>query len=101
MKNDGLTSILLGVLAVSALASLVLFAVQIKYNRQYAALQQRVAAVNVRQAAIRQLISDVAEYAKTTKDKKEILDILESVGLKAVISEPGNPPQGVGAVNPK
>ncbi len=100
MKSNGFTSILLGILAVSALASLILCGFYIHYARQSRAIQGTIGAINLRQAGVQQLIGDVVEYSKKTKDNKEIVQILESVGLRAITNIPSGA-QGAGAANPK
>lgn len=100
MKSNGFTSILLGILAVSALASLVLCGFYIHYTRQYRGLQGAIGAINLRQVGVQQLIGEVVDYSRKTKDNKEILQILETVGLRAVTNA-GPASQSTGATNPK
>ena len=79
MKSNSLPTILLGVLAVSALASLVLCWSFISSVRDARALQPQVAAAQNNRAIASSLASDVIAYSKTHHD---IYPILEAVGLK-------------------
>ena len=79
MKNSPLTTILLGVLTVSALASFVLFMLNIFNTRELRTLQPQVAAINNNQATVNALVIDSMEYSKT---HHEIDPLLETVGLK-------------------
>jgi len=91
MKSNTLTSILLGVLAISAVASLILCGLHIKYTREVRRMQFAVGLIQARQAGVQQLIAEVAEYSKRTQDNTEILQILQSVGVKPL------PQSGAGA----
>jgi hypothetical protein len=80
MKNSPLTTILMALLAISAVLSLVLC---LKYNmrsRELRSLQFQVSQINGRTAAINQLMNDVLEYSKKNHD---IDKVLESFGLVA------------------
>lgn len=85
MKNSPLTTILLGVLTVSALASVVLFLLNIFDTRELVTLQPQVAAINNQQATVNALVNDSLEYSKT---HHEIAPLLESVGLKPAKAAP-------------
>jgi hypothetical protein len=79
MKNSFLTTILLGVLAVSTLASVVLCWLNISNTRELRSLQTQATLINNNKAFINALVSESMEYSKTHHD---IDPILESVGLK-------------------
>ena len=79
MKSNSFPTILLGVLAVSALASLVLCWSFISSVRDARALQPQVAAAQNNRAIASSLANDVIVYSKTHPD---IYPILEAVGLK-------------------
>ena len=79
MKNTPLTTILLGVLAVSALASVVLCWLYISNTRELRGLQTQASLINNNRALINALAADTLEYSKT---HPAIDPILESVGLK-------------------
>jgi hypothetical protein len=83
MKSHSYTSILLGILAATTIFSLVMCGWYIHSVRQARILQRQFGAINVRQAGVRQLIEETAEYARRTNNK-EALQILESVGVKLV-----------------
>ena len=78
MKNSPLTTVLLALLAISAMLS---FVFCWKYNarsRELRSLQFQVTQINGRTAAINQLMNDVVEYSKKNH---EIDKILEPFGL--------------------
>ncbi len=79
MKNSPLTTVLLGVLTLSALASVVLCWLYISNTRQLRSLQTQAAWINNNRALMTALASDTMEYGKTHQG---IDSILESVGLK-------------------
>ncbi|MCX6914265.1 MAG: hypothetical protein WCK27_12190 [Verrucomicrobiota bacterium] len=79
MKNSPLTTILLGVLTVSALASVVLCWLNIANTRELRTLQSQATLINNNKAFINALVNESMEYSKT---HHEIDPILESVGLK-------------------
>ncbi len=79
MKSNSLPTILLGLLAASALASLVLCWSFITSVRDARALQPQVAAAQNNRAIASSLASDVIGYSKTHPDMNPIL---EAVGLK-------------------
>ena len=79
MKNNPLTTILLGVLTLSALASVVLCWLNISNTRELRSLQTQATLINNNKAFINALVSESMEYSKTHHD---IDPILESVGLK-------------------
>jgi hypothetical protein len=80
MKNNSLPTILLGVLAVSALASLGLCWSFITSVRDARALQPQIAAAQQNRAIASSLAGDVIAYSKTHPDMNPIL---EAVGLSA------------------
>ncbi len=79
MKNNGMTTILLGALTLSALASVVLCWLYISSTREWRSLQTQANIINNNRALINALATDTVEYSKTHRD---IEPILESVGLK-------------------
>ena len=79
MKNTPLTTILLGVLTLSALASIVLCWLYISNTRELRTLQAQAAQVNNNRALINALAIDVMEYSKT---HPAIEPILESFNMK-------------------
>jgi hypothetical protein len=85
MKNSPLTTTLLGLLTLSALASVVLCWLNISDTRELRSLQSQATLINNNRAFINALVSESIEYSKT---HHEIDSILESVGLK-----PGKPAQ--------
>jgi hypothetical protein len=80
MKNSPLTTILLALLAISAVLSLVFCWSYIRKSRDLRALQFQVSQINGRTAVINQLMSDVVEYGKRNH---EIDKVLEPFGLVA------------------
>lgn len=64
MKSNLTTSVLLGVLAVSALASVILCILWLSTVRQSRDLQQKVAAVNQSMEGARRLAAEMREYSK-------------------------------------
>jgi hypothetical protein len=79
MKNNPLTTILLGVLTLSALASVLLCWLYISNTRELRALQAQAAMINNNRTLITALANDTVEYGKT---HPAIDPILESLGLK-------------------
>jgi hypothetical protein len=82
MKNSPLISILLAVLALSALCSVVLCWVYIQNSREFRSLQGQanyINSINNRRAGLTALINDALDYSKTNR---AIDPILESVGAK-------------------
>lgn len=77
MKSNAMTTVLLGVLTLSALASVVLCLLFTTNTRQKNVLQGQAAAIINRRTIINALANDVLEYSKKNK---EIDPILESVG---------------------
>jgi hypothetical protein len=85
MKNNPMTTVLLGVLTVSALLSVLFCWLYISNTRELRGLQVQAAMINNKRAVINALANDVAEYSK----KNPAIDpILESVGLKPSKSAP-------------
>ena len=85
MKNNPLTTILLGVLTLSALASVVLCWLYISNTRELRTLQTQATLINNNRTLINALASDTVEYSKT---HPTIDPILESAGLKPGKSAP-------------
>jgi hypothetical protein len=79
MKNSPLATILLGVLTLSALASVVLCWLYISNTRELRSLQGQANIINNNRTVMTALANDTMEYSK----KNPAIDpILESVGLK-------------------
>ena len=85
MKNNSLTTVLLGVLTISALASVVLCWLYISNTRQLRTLQTQATLINNNRALINALAIDTVEYSKT---HPAIDPILEAAGLKPGKSAP-------------
>ena len=79
MKKSPLPTILLGVLALSALLSLGLCWYYINESRQLRMLAGQEAYTNSRRFGFNQLVNDVVEYSKKNS---QIDPLLESMGLK-------------------
>ena len=75
MKNTPLNTILLGVLTVSALASVVLCWLYISNTRELRTLQAQAAQVNSNRAFINALANEALEYSKTHQDMEPILGV--------------------------
>jgi hypothetical protein len=83
MKDTPLTAILLGVLTLSALASIVLCWLYISNTRELRTLQARVAAINSNRALITALASDTVEYSKTHQAIEPILESFRLIPSKS------------------
>jgi hypothetical protein len=79
MKNNPMTTVLLGVLALSALASVVLCLLFTSNTRQRNLLQSQATAVMNKRTVLNALANDVVKYSEQNRD---IDPILQSVGLK-------------------
>ena len=79
MKNSSLNTILLGVLTLSALASVLLCWAYISNARELRSLQSQAALISNKRAGINALAADTVEYSKT---HPAIEPLLESMGLK-------------------
>ena len=79
MRRSPLATILLGVLTLSALASVVLCWLNISNTRELRNLQTQATVINNNKALINALVNDSVEYSKT---HHEIEPVLESVGLR-------------------
>jgi hypothetical protein len=79
MKNDPLTTILLGLLTILALTSVVLCWLYVANTRELRTLQAQVAMVQNNRNLVNSLANDAVEYSKKNSN---IDPILESVGLK-------------------
>ncbi len=85
MKNNSLTTILLGVLTVSTLLSVGFCWRYVASTRELRTLQTQASMINNNRTMINSLASDAVEYSK----KNPAIDpILESVGLKPGKSAP-------------
>ena len=85
MKNNSLTTILLGVLTLSALTSVVLCWLYISKGRELRGLQNQASFINSNRALINALAADTLEYSKT---HPAIDPMLESLGFKTGKSAP-------------
>jgi len=85
MKNNQLTTILLGLLTISALASVVLCWLYISNVRQRGSLQSTANFIVGNRNFVTALVNDTLEYSKT---HQAIDPILESLRLKAGKSAP-------------
>jgi hypothetical protein len=79
MKKSPLTTGLLGVEALLAIATLVLCYSYISKAKELRTLQSQAAFINFRQQAVAALATDCAEYSQKNP---AILPILEAVGVK-------------------
>ncbi len=79
MKNSPLTTVLLGLLVISALFSVFLCYSYMSNVRELRSLQGQAAMINNNDNVIRTLANETVEYSKTNK---AIDPVLESVGLK-------------------
>jgi hypothetical protein len=80
MKSNSLPAVLLGVLAISALASVVLCVFYVNGVRELRGLQGQMAAVQNNRVLATQLVADLMEYSKKNP---AVVPLLESVGFKA------------------
>ena len=90
MKNSPLTTILLGVLTLSALASVVLCWLYISNTRELRSLQGQANVINNNRALINSLAADSLEYSKT---HPAIDPVLESLGFKPSRTNPTATPK--------
>ncbi len=79
MKNSPLTTLLLGALTISALASIVMCWMYVGATRELRSLRDQTAFINNNRAVVNALLNDTIEYSKRNP---AINPILESVGLK-------------------
>jgi Tfp pilus assembly protein PilX len=82
MKNNPMTTVLLGVLTLSALASVVLCLLFTTNTRQRNLLQSQATSIMNKRTIVNALVNDAVEYSKKNQ---AINPLLESVGFK-----PGN-----------
>jgi hypothetical protein len=80
MKSNPLTAILVGVLAISAIASVVLCWAYIHNATLLRGYQSQVAAVRNNQVATRALLTEAVAYSRTNSDMRAIL---HSFGIDA------------------
>ena len=85
MKNNFLAILLVGVLALSVLATAALSFTYVRSMRKLRYLQAHVNVINQNRAMMRQLVAETVEYSKRNRAMEQILD---SVGIK-VKPEPG------------
>jgi hypothetical protein len=80
MKNSPLTTILLALLAISAVLSLVFCWNYIRKSRELRGLQYQVTQINQRSAAINSLMNEVIDYGRKNPNH-DIERVLESFGF--------------------
>jgi hypothetical protein len=90
MKNTPLTTVLLGVLAVSALLSVVLCWLYISNTKELRTLQSNANMINNRRALINAMANDTLEYGKT---HPAIDPVLVSLGFKPDRTNPTPTPK--------
>ena len=90
MKNNQLTTILLGLLTISALASVVFCWLYVSNTRELRTLQSQVVMINNNRNVMTALANDAVEYSKKNQD---IDPILVGVGLKPGKGAPTNAPK--------
>ena len=88
MKSDPLIGTLVGVLALSALASLGLCYFYISDARELRAVQGQINFMNTRRATVASLLNDAMEYSK---HNAEIDPLLIAVGAKAAPAPTNKP----------
>lgn len=76
MKNNQLTSILMGLTAFSAAASIILCGLMISSSREIMALRLQANEINNRRIAATALINELAEYSKRNPSIEPILQSL-------------------------
>jgi hypothetical protein len=79
MKNNPMTTVLLGVLTLSALASVVLCMLFTTKTRQRNTIQSEATAIINKRTIVNALVQDVMEYSK---NNSQVDPILISAGLK-------------------
>ena len=88
MKKSPLATILLVLLAISAVWSVILCMQFINNARQIRQLSARAAAIQASQGAFRALVVETQEYARTNR----ALDhILRTIGIERTVPAPGAP----------
>jgi len=87
MKNSPLTTVLLGILAISALLSVGFCWRYVSSTRELRALQTQASMINNNRTMIQALANDTVEYSKRSPGPA-IDQLLESVGLKPGKSAP-------------
>jgi hypothetical protein len=90
MKNDPLTTVLLGLLTIFALTSVIFCWLYVSNTRELRTLQSNVTLVQNKRNVVGALANDTLEYSKRNP---AIDPILESVGLKPGKSAPTNAPK--------
>jgi hypothetical protein len=73
MKSSQLTSILMGLTAVSAVASIILCGFMISYSREIRQLQIQAAGINQRRMAATALVNELAQYGEKNPQIRPIL----------------------------
>lgn len=87
MKTSQLTTILMGITAFSAVASIILCGLMISYSREIRTLQMQMAGINQNRAVATGLVSELAEYSKKNPSMQPIL---QSIMPKAAPSQPAS-----------
>jgi hypothetical protein len=91
MKNSPLITILLGVLTVSALASVVLCWLNISNTRELRALQTQATLINNNKAFINALVTETMEYSKTHHEIDPVLESMHLIPAKATPTATSKP----------
>ena len=89
MSKSSLNSLLVAVLAVSALTSVGLCFKYISNARQFRALNTQMSFINQRMTAVQALAADAVEYSKRNP---AIDPILETIGAKPKSGQPASKP---------
>jgi len=91
MKNNQLATILLGLLTISALASVVLCWLYISSTRQKNALQAQANMIVNNRNVIAALVNDTLEYSKTHQAIDPVLESLRLKGGKSAATTTNKP----------
>ncbi len=89
MKNSPLVTFLLGVLAVSAVLSVIFCAFYVANVREYRSLANQANAIQLRRNAMNALLGDTLEYSK---NNAAIDPVLEAFNFRKSASSPTNKP---------
>jgi hypothetical protein len=88
MKNNPLTTILLGALAISAIWSAILCIQFIRNSRELRAMQADAARINNQQMTAQAILNDAVDYSKKNP---AIEPLLETLGVKKPSTPTPNP----------
>jgi hypothetical protein len=73
MKSSQLTNFLMGLAAISAVATLALCVTDVVYTRQFRAIQVRVQQINLSRAVATSFLTELSEYAKKNPSIQPLL----------------------------